>query len=445
MAPMSTLPLPDSEPTTTRARGEGGADALEAREMTPYLWALLVMLASATFFDGFDSAILATVAPLIQKEYGLNHSQWGLVFTIVRLGAVISFGVLVLADRYGRRLLITLTILGYALFTGLTAFSGRIESFTAYQLAARLFLASEFALALIIIGEEYPTAWRGFGIALLSGVAAVGTIISFLAAGYVLTHYSWQTMYLIGLLPLTLIFLFRLGMRETRRFEDLARERGHQSWRDQWRTMLVPFEARYRGRTLLVTLIWNCNHLVTAPAVTFWTIHAVQNHGYTPAQYGLVVAVGYLAGFALGTPIASILLNRIGRRLTCAGSYVFAAVSIFLLFAWPSSEIWAQMLLMSLTVVCFLGANAATNTYATELFPTAIRATGYSWTTNLFGRTTEILAPFLIGLLADRIGIPGAVGIMAIGPILGALIVLRYAPETRGMTLEEIEAGLAHA
>jgi MFS transporter, putative metabolite:H+ symporter len=104
-----------------------------------------------------------------------------------------------------------------------------------------------------------------------------------------------------------------------------------------------------------------------------------------------------------------------------------------------------QMALMSLTVVCFLGANAATNTYATELFPTAIRATGYSWTTNLFGRIMEFATPALIGALAIEWGIPIAVGVMAVGPIIGAIIVLIYAPETRGMTLEEIEAGLGHA
>lgn len=426
-------PDPDGRPS----------EALEAQEMTPYLWGLLAMLASATFFDGFDAAILATVAPFIQKQYDLNHSQWGLVFTVARLGAVISFIVLFFADRYGRRILITLTIIGYAIFTGLTAFSNTIESFTLYQLAARIFLASEFALALIIIGEEYPTAWRGFGIALLSGIAAVGTIAAFLTAGYVLTHYDWRTMYLLGIVPLALIFFFRLGMRETRRFEDLQRDRGHQTWAQQWRNMLVPFEPRYRSRSLLVTLIWNCNHLVGAPAVTFWTIHATQNHGYTPAQYGLVVAVGYLVGFAVGTPLAGWLLNRIGRRLTCAGFYVCAAVAIFALFALPSPELPVQMLLMSLTIICFLGANASTYTYATELFPTAIRATGYSWTTNLFGRGTEILAPLAIGVMADRIGIPAAVGFMAIGPILGALVVLKYAPETRGMTLEQIEAGLA--
>jgi hypothetical protein len=58
--------------------------------------------------------------------------------------------------------------------------------------------------------------------------------------------------------------------------------------------------------------------------VTFWTIHATQNHGCTPAQYALVVAAGYLVGFAVGTPLAGWLLNRIGQRLTCAGFYVAA-------------------------------------------------------------------------------------------------------------------------
>ncbi|MEW6270720.1 MAG: MFS transporter [Thermodesulfobacteriota bacterium] len=410
--------------------------------MRPYLWALLAMLASATFFDGFDAAILATVAPFVQVQYGLDDRAWGLVVGVARIGAVISFFVLVFADRYGRRLLITLTILGYTLFTGLTALSTTIEQFTFYQLAARIFLASEFALSLIIIGEEYPTRWRGFGIALLSGVAAVGTIVAFLAAGWVLGHYDWRTMYAIGLIPLGLIFFFRLGMKETRRFEEVARERGTQTWSEMWQHLKVPFEPQYRARSLLVTLIWNCNHLVTSPATTFWTIHASRNLGYSAAEYGAVVAVGYLAGFVLGSPLAGYLMNRLGRRVTCAGFYMAAAIAIFTLFRVESANVLLQMTLMSVTVVSFLGANAATNTYATELFPTAIRATGYSWTTNLFGRVMEFATPALIGALAVEIGIPGAVGLMAIGPIAGALVVLWWAPETRGMTLEEIEAGL---
>src|SRR5262249_45786697 len=145
----------------------------------------------------------------------------------------------------------------------------------------------------------------------------------------------------------------------------------------------VPFQPRYRRRSLLVTLIWNCNHMVTSPAVTFWTIHAARNHGYSPSQYGLVVAVGYFVGFVLGTPTAGLAMNHLGRRRSCAMFYTCAAAAIFLLFWAPTNDVAVQVGLMSATIVSFLGANAVTNTYATELFPTEIRATGYSWTTNL--------------------------------------------------------------
>jgi MFS transporter, putative metabolite:H+ symporter len=414
----------------------------EATEMTPYLWALLGMLVSATVFDAFNVAILSTVAPIVQAQNGLNNAQWGLVNLVVRVGAVVSFFLLTLADRFGRRPMITLTILGYALFTGLTGMARSIEAFTTYQFCARIFLAAEFALALIIIGEEYPTRWRSIGISLLAGIGALGTIAAFVTAQYVLTYYDWRTMYLLGLFPVALVFLVRLGMKETRRFEHVRRTGHTPSLRQQLATLRVPFQRRYRARSLLVTLIWNCNHMVTSPAVTFWTIHAAHDLHYTPKQYSIVVAVGYLFGFLVGAPAAGFFMNRFGRRRTCGLYYLSAAVAIFALFASDSTDLRVQMALMSLTIFFFLGAGASTNTFATELFPTEIRATGYSWTTNLFGRAAEIITPFAIGWLADRIGISAAVGVMAIGPILGGLTVLRYAPETNNKTLEEISAEL---
>ncbi len=407
--------------------------------MSRYLWALMAMVVSATVFDSFNIAILSTVAPIIQNLHGLNNTQWGLVNLVVRVGALASFFILMLADRFGRRPLIIATILGYAVFTGLTGFAGGIAAFTFWQFCARIFLAAQYALALIIIGEEFPTRWRSFGISSLAGVGALGTILAFMAARRVLTAYDWRVMFWLGSVPVLLVLIFRLGMRETRRF-DLLRQggTGRSSWREQFAGFRVPFQRRYRTRSLLVTLIWNCNFLVTSPAVTFWTIHASRDLGYGPQQYGTVVAAGYLFGFLCGAPAAGYLMNRYGRRPTCAFYYLAAALAIFTLFRVNSADLLVQTVLMSATIFCFLGAGAVTNTYATELFPTEIRATGYSWTTNLFGRITEILSPLAIGWLADRIGIPWAVGVMSIGPIIGGLVVLGYAPETRGKTLEEI-------
>jgi hypothetical protein len=119
---------------------------------------------------------------------------------------------------------------------------------------------------------------------------------------------------------------------------------------------------------------------------------------------------------------------------------VTAAISIAMLY--QHTTLTGQYVWMVATVFSFGAANTATHVYASELFPTSIRATGYAWTTNLTGRITEVVTPAAIGGLIYLVGISNAIACVAIGPILGAVLVMRYAPETRGLTLEEIQTEL---
>jgi len=189
----------------------------------------------------------------------------------------------------------------------------------------------------------------------------------------------------------------------------------------------------------MVTLLWNCVFLVTAPSVVYWVIFAREDVGLSPAQVGDIVFWGYGGGVA-GHFVAGWLIDRIGRKRTCAAFYVGGAVSIAMLYQMPSLA--GQYFWMVATVFSFAAANTSTHVYASELFPTEIRATGYGWTTNLAGRITEVATPIAIGALSVYLGIPNSIAVVAIGPILGAALVLRYAPETRGMTLEQIAESL---
>jgi hypothetical protein len=93
---------------------------------------------------------------------------------------------------------------------------------------------------------------------------------------------------------------------------------------------------------------------------------------------------------------------------------------------------------MVMTVVVFQAARTATATYSAELFPTEIRATSYSMTVNLLGQIASLATPFTIGALSHSMGgLGNAVAVVSIGPVVGAAIVMMFAPETRGATLEE--------
>ena len=123
--------------------------------------------------------------------------------------------------------------------------------------------------------------------------------------------------------------------------------------------------------------------------------------------------------------------------MTTALTYVVGSVVILALF--QSSSHNAILLALIVTVVAFQSARSATATYSAELFPTAIRATSYSLTVQLLGQIAGLSTPLIIGSLSKSMGgLGNAVALVSAGPILGAILIWRYAPETRGMRLEEL-------
>jgi len=460
-------------------------EALEVNRVDGYLIFLFALLSTATLFDGFDAAMLTIAAPDVRQTLGINVSDWGFVFAITRLGAIASFFLLALADRFGRRSLMMLTIVGFTIANGYSGFAVTKGEFTLWQTLARIFLTAEYGLAVIMIGEEFPARLRGRAIAILTSFATLGVMFiarlqpyillpdcdsGSVAAGDCVAPASnalrdagmaavaaiqtwmgrpvdgadWRVLYILGLLPLLLVLALRLGLRETRRFEAEHVHRSSQApgilatLRRELANARTPWLPEYRRRTLMVVLLWNCVYVVTAPSVAYWVIFAREQLGFTPALVGSIVFWGYGGGVA-GNYTAGYLIDRIGRRLTCATLYTLAAISICLLY--QITSVAGQYVCMIATVFAFSAAITATHVYATELFPTAIRATGYGWATNFFGRVTEFVTPALMGLLMARfdVSLSAAVAVVSVGPIIGGLLVLMFAPETRGLTLEQVQ------
>jgi len=444
-----------------------------AERLGPYHAFLFVLLSTATLFDGFDASMMTFAAPEVRKALDISLGEWSVIYGLCRLGMIASFFFLLYADRFGRRTMMMGTVVGFTLATGMTALADDKVEFTIAQFLARLFLTAEYALAIIMVGEEFPARWRGRAIAVLTSFATLGVVLMAKLQPFVLLEPgapgnalhdtgvgavawlqqlvgrsadgdSWRVLYAMGVLPLVLVLGLRLGMRETRRFEE-ARSAAQAAgppptWRQHLANARIPWQPRYRRRTAIVSVLWNCVHLVVAPAVAFWMIYAREQLGMSPAQAGDIVFWGYAIG-VLGHVAGGVLIDHIGRKWTCAAFYILGSIGITFLF--QTTTIPAQYFWHIFTVFCFLAAITATHVYASELFPTEIRATGYGWTTNLFGRVTEVAVPLLVGTFIATLGIPWSVTIVAFGPILGALVVLKWAPETKGLTLEEIDAALS--
>ena len=168
-----------------------------------YLRLLMVLLGTATFFEGYDTGIAAVVIPDLARDFHVANDLLGSPVSIVNLGALFALFVIAIGDRVGRRPLLIATTLLYALFTGLTAAAHSVATFTAIQFLARMFLVSELAVAITIATEEFPADRRGRIIGSLSLLGAFGLIAVVVAYRFVAhTSLGWRGLYLLGAIPL---------------------------------------------------------------------------------------------------------------------------------------------------------------------------------------------------------------------------------------------------
>ena len=419
------------------APGASGAAGFP-RQPSSYLWQLLGLLIPATIFEGYDITIFHLCTPDIAATFHLGNQAIGVIASIVRFGTVLSFLVISCSDRVGRKPVISVTVLGYGLFTLFTGLSRGLFSFTLFQSCSQVFLASEFGMAIIIISEEFPDELRGRAIAGFHMAAFVGVAVAGSLYGYVAeSAWGWRGMYLLGIAPLLLVAFLRQYVRETARYlAHRASLTTHQDWRESVRANIKLFRGPYRGRLTLVALLANSVGFVGGPTITYFSLFAKRDHHWTSGQVGSAVIVAYLMA-TVGTIMCGYLLDLVGRRVTTTLFYLGAGISMVVLF--QSSGHHTILLAFMATMFAYQGARTATSALSAELFPTEIRAAGYSTTIQTLGQLAWFISPVFVGTMSLVVGgLGNAASLCAIGPLLGALLIMLYAPETRGKTLEEM-------
>jgi putative MFS transporter len=414
-----------------------------------YLRTMLWLLLAATFFEGYDGAILALVLPAIRDTFNVAESQLGVSRAIIELGLGAAFFLARAGDRWGRRTLLLWSVLGYTVMTGLTAVSWDLTSFTAFQALSRVFLGAEYAVAVTMIVEEFPKERRARTLGLFLMCSAVGAVAValLLLAGITDLPLEWRTLYLVGVIPLIFLAVFRRGIKETQRFTEHRDnvERGGGSLRINF---FEPWRPHFRRTLVLVGLIHLMRSLPLFGATSWFFYFAEREAGMKSATLYVIFIVAYGFG-TLGYWVCGHLMDRYGRRPTAIGYGILAAISSMALFQVRGSVALGALLVVA--VFFGLGMAPVTGAISTELFPTYIRNQSAAWCRNIFEIAGFILGPLLVGVLGDHY--TGALG--SIGDTVTVLVLLfipatwliwRHLPETKGRELEEIEQdlGLTH-
>jgi putative MFS transporter len=404
-----------------------GAARATLRPLTAYQKRLFVFLGVATFFEGYDFFALTQVLPHLRKDFALDHAATGWLLGLVNFGTMLAYLLVGKADRWGRRRVLSVTIVGYTVFTVLSGLAPNAWVFALLQMVARIFLIGEWATSMVMAAEEFPAARRGMVIGVVSATAGLGSIVCALAVPPLTAAFGWRSVYLAAVIPLVLVAWARRGLRETERFAKSAGAGRH-------RSLLEIFRGPYRRRVLELGAIWFLTYVCTQNVVSLWKDYALGELHLTESDAARVITIG--AGVSMPLIFfAGKLFDVIGRRRGAV--VVYATLVAGVLGGYSFSGVGALALSM---IVAVFGLNAVLtllNTLTTELFPTELRGDAFLWSNNLLGRVGYVLSPVVVGHLAAGVGWGPVMRASAIFPVIGLVLLLWFLPETKGRELEQ--------
>ncbi|KDN13077.1 MAG: MFS transporter [Snodgrassella sp.] len=302
----------------------------------------MVAAISGYAMDGFDLLILGFMLSAISNDLGLNTSQAGSLVTWTLIGSVIGgivFGHL--SDRFGRVRMLSLTILMFAVFTGLCAIAQGYYDLLIYRALAGMGLGGEFGIGMAMIAEVWPAAKRNRA----SAYVGIGWQLGVLAAAFItpflLNIIGWRGMFLVGLFPAVASYFIRHDTSEPEQFTREHKAKG---------------ELSFTARLGLLVKDWQ----TAKTSLGIFILCAVQNFGY----YGLMIWM------------PSYLASKLGFSLTASGNWTAVTVIGMIIGIWLFGFLADHFARWKIFLIYQIGSFIMVAQYAQLQNPTALLICG---------------------------------------------------------------------
>lgn len=396
---------------------------------------------------GFTSASIAA-------SFGISVPEALQIGTLFFLGMLIGaslFGRL--ADRFGRRRVLLITVACDAVFGLLSVFAPNLWILFALRFLTGVAVGGTLPVDYAMMAEFLPAKNRGRWLVILEGFWAVGTVAVALAA-WVASLYApadaWRWIFAVTALPALIGIWLRLWVPESPLY--LLRQGKQQELTGVLNTILrtngkaelppdatieIPpapknqgiFAPLLRRRTLSILLVWFLVSISYYGIFTWLPARLAQDgFGYVRG-YGflVIVALAQIPGYAL----AAWGVEALGRKPTLISFLLLSAAGcVLFLLASDPYLIGGSILLMSFSL---LGTWGALYAFTPELFPTASRATGMG-AAGAMARLGGLLAPSAMALVFAQ-SFALAIGLFAGLLFLGAIAAWFVDAETRQTVL----------
>lgn len=398
---------PDSVPEIVeRPAQEAGKEVTHLRDLSAQQWKSGIAAWLGWLFDGLDMHLYTLVAtPFVALLLGVEQRDGAVGY----YGSVIQAAFLVgwalgggffgrIGDRIGRAHALNLTILTYAVFTGLSFFAQTWWHLMICRFLAALGIGGEWAVGASLLSETWPKKWRPWIAAVLQSAVNVGVMLA-MVAGLLLRDLPHRYVFLVGILPALLVVWIRRAVPEPEQWKQ-ARQAADQ----RMPGILDLFRGSVRQTTVLVILV--CALSLSAHwAFMYWYLQQIRNlpelAGWTePAKTSLASWLMMLVMITsvMGNFLAAAIAKLLGYRKTISVMCVLYFFAMFTGYGAPRS--YGQLILFLAAIGICQGLFGLFTMYLPPLFPTLLRTTGAGFCYNI-GRIAAAVGTVVFGLFSS--------------------------------------------
>lgn len=407
-------------------------EAKSLRDLSPRQWKSGIAAWLGWLFDGLDMHLYTLVAAsfvaiLVNVPVGdptqKTYSAW--IQAAFLVGWALGGGFFGrIGDKLGRSRALSLTILTYATFTGLSFFVETWWQLLICRFVAALGIGGEWAVGSSLLSETWPKKWRPWIAAVLQTGVNIGVLLACLTViGLAQVNgYQERWVFLVGVLPALMVFWIRRNVPEPEEWQaakkaSTEREPG----------IADLFKGDLVRRTLLVIgicslalsgwwafMFWHAQHLQTLPEVADWSRPEKQQ--LASSVFFAVIAISSVGNF-----FAAFLAKRLGYRrsiaIMCAGFFVAIFGSYVVERSYKELFFWLPL------VGFFSGVFGLFTMYLPPLFPTLLRTTGAGFCYNI-GRIAAAFGTVFFGLYSNVTDLRQTLFLVAFLFIPAALVAL---------------------
>jgi MFS family permease len=378
------------------------------RDLSPQQWKSGIAAWLGWLFDGLDMHLYVLVAaPFVAELLGGKpksdpdvgwYGSW--IQAAFLMGWALGgafFGRV--GDRLGRSRTLSLTVLTYAVFTGMSFFAQTWWQLLIFRFVAALGIGGEWAVGASLLSETWPRHWRPWVAAVLQTGVNLGVLLASLTTYLLAGLPSPRGVFLVGVLPALLVFWIRRAVPETEEWHTAQKET-----RDRQPGVLDLFGPTIRKRVFLILVVcalsltghwaflfWVQYHLRNLPEVKVWTPQQINE--YVSLVMLVLVAVSIVGNY-LAAGLATVLGYRRAIALLCLGYFL----SMTAAYAVPLDH--TALLPFLLLISLAHGVFGLFTMYLPPLFPTLLRTTGAGFCYN-FGRIVAAFGTVFFGQFAQ--------------------------------------------